>query len=100
MPLLEFDRLWTFTSTGASAWEKAGWAQNVTFVLEAAPGSTATVQLEHRRKGSTLVSLFKSVNLDANTSTSAAYQGSYYEVRARVTDKTSTGTVYVQGIGN
>jgi hypothetical protein len=100
MPIPEFNRLWTFTSTGAGTWENAQTAQNITFVLETAPGSTATVLLQHRRSGSTLVTQFSSVNMGAAESTSFSYSGAYFEIRPRVTDKTSTGTVYVQGIGN
>ena len=51
MAILEFDRLWTFTSTGAGTWQRAGFAQHIPFNLETAPGSTATVllQLAHLR---------------------------------------------------
>ena len=102
MPILEFDRTWTFTSTGAGGWESAKWAQNIQFIVETPPGSTAGVRLEHRRKGSTLVSLLSSATMasSAGNSTAFAYSGVFFEIRPRVTDMTSTGTVYVQGIGN
>lgn len=102
MPILEFDKLWTFTSTGAGSWERATWARDITFYIETPPGSTAGVRLEHRRKGSTLVSLFSSATMgsSAGNSTALSFGGAYYEIRPRVTDITSTGTVYVQAIGN
>ena len=101
MPILEFDRKWAFTSTGSGGWERATWAQQITFVCESAAGSTGTVRLEHRRKGSTSVSLFDTaVVLDASTAVTKAFVGAYYEIRPRVTDMTSTGTITVQGIGN
>jgi hypothetical protein len=101
MRLLEFDRNWTFTSTGAGGWQDAYTADNVTFYVETAPGSTATVVLEHRRQGSSLTVAFATaINLSQAASTSQAYSGAYYQVRARVSDMTSTGTVYVQAVGN
>ena len=100
MRVLEFNKLWTFTSTGAGAWEHAANASHLTFNLETAPGSTATILLQHRRAGSTLVTQFSSVNMGAAESTSVSYSGAYFEIRPRVTDKTSTGTVYVQAVGN
>jgi hypothetical protein len=102
MRILEYDKLWTFTSTGAGAWQDAYTAAQHTFNIETAAGSTATVLLEHRRQGSSLVTIFEStsVNLAASSHVSRSYSGAYYQVRPHVTDMTSTGTVYVQGLGN
>jgi hypothetical protein len=101
MPILEYDRLWTFTSTGAGTWQDAHWAQNVTFHIETAAGSTATVVLEQRRHGGSAAAAFEAaINMGASSAVTRAYSGAYYQVRPRVTDITSTGTVYIQGIGN
>jgi len=99
--MLEYNRLWTFTSTGAGAWEDAFHAREHNFIVETAAGSTATVVIEQRRSnGSVAVQLGTSMNLDASSGTSQQLTGAFYQVRARVTDMTSTGTVYVQGVGN
>jgi hypothetical protein len=99
--LLEYDRLWTFTSTGAGAWEDAYHAREHGFLLETVAGTTATITIEHRRKNSTITALIGAAsNLDASSMVTVAYTGTLYQVRPRVTDMTSTGTVYVQGVGN
>lgn len=99
MGLLEFSRIWTFTSTGAGTWQDAYTANNVTFHIETNAGSTCTVQLEHRRKNGTNTSLFEAAtNMGASSVVTRAFQGVYYQVRPRVTD--STGTVTIHGVGN
>lgn len=101
MRLVEFDKTWTFTSTGAGVWQDAYTAGNLTFYVETAPGSTATILLEHRRQASSLTVAFATaVNMAQAASTAQAYAGAYYQIRPRVTDMTSTGTVYVQAVGN
>ena len=99
--MLEYKRTWTFTSTGASAWEDAYLANQHTFNIETAAGSTATVQIESRRSGSTVSAVVgASVNMGASSMVPLMVSGAYDQVRAHVTDMTSTGTVIVQGFGN
>lgn len=101
MRVLEYDRLWTFTSTGAGAWEDAYHAQEHVFNIETAAGSTATVQMETRRKDSTVTAAIGSAQvMDASSMVQINVTAALWQVRPRVTSMTSTGTVYVQGIGN
>jgi hypothetical protein len=101
MRLLEFDKKWTFSSTGSGAWQDSYTAGDVTFYVETGPGSTATVLLEHRQYNSSLsVPFGAAVNVGAGASTAQAFSGAYYQVRPRVTDLTSTGTVTVTAVGN
>jgi hypothetical protein len=102
MRLLEFAQKWTFTSSGSGAWVDAYTSGNVTFTIETAAGSTATVALQYRGQGSSLAVNFESttVNLDASSVVGRSYTGSYFQVRPYVTAITSTGTVTVYGVGN
>lgn len=99
--MIEYDRLWTFTSTGAGAWEDSYLASNHTFNLETAAGSTASIRIETRRKDSSIGVLLSTavIVMDASSAVTLSIVGALYQVRPYVTAKTSTGTVYVQGFG-
>lgn len=98
---LEYNRTQVFTSTGVTDWIDAYTAQEHTITAETAAGSSCTVLFETRRQGGTLASAQgPAINLNASSATTEQLTGAYYQVRARVTDLTSTGTVSVQLMGN
>ena len=100
--MLEYDRSYTLTSSGATAWEDAYQASNHTFVIETGAGSTATVRPETRGYNSSIGILLSTavITLDASSAVAVSIVGALYQVRCRVTDMTSTGTVRVQMFGN
>src|SRR5690554_1908144 len=99
--LIEYDRTFTFTSTGASEWVSARFADQHNVLAETAAGSTATVVIEQRRKGGTAVAqVSSSLNLGASALAFEQFGGAFHELRVRVSDLTSTGTIRVQMVGN
>jgi hypothetical protein len=97
----EYDYPWTFTSTGIGTWANVTWARQHTFLVETAAGSTCSMQMLTRRKGSTAVSVLgSSATFGASSQIAITVTGNFFEVAPRIKTLTSTGTVYVQGIGN
>lgn len=96
----EYGYTWTFTSTGTGTFIDAGWADDHSFYAETAGGSTASLQFLTRRNGSTVTfNLGSSATLAAVANTVVRLTGALDEVAPRIKTLTSTGTVYVQVLG-
>jgi hypothetical protein len=105
MANLENSHKWTFTgSTGSGkALNIRGYAQAVTFGVEASSGCTATVQVLHRMGSSAgPYSVMNSTALSTGSFVTQQFLGPLEWVKPRLTDLTagSTNVVTVYLIGN
>ena len=106
MSMIEASNRWTFTSTGTGkAFNCKGYAQGITFGIEASTNSTATVQILHRMGSSAGTYSVLSTVQCASTGEFVTDQflGPLEWVKPRVVDKTAggaTNTVDVYLLGN
>ena len=103
MPIREAHHVWTFTSTNSTAaWATVDNAREVSFYINTAAGSTATVILQSAADSTSFAVNLGSTshNLGASSGVLVQFTGPFGLVRPRVSDITSTGTVVVHLFGN
>jgi|TARA_R110002110_G_scaffold344363_6_gene554344 hypothetical protein len=100
MSILEYSGGKIFTSTGASPWQDAWSAEHHAFIAETNAGSSARLVVQSRMKGGTNTKELSTLSLAPETVGEVTFHRAAYQVRARVTNMTSTGTVTVRWFGN
>lgn len=96
----EYAYTWTFTSTGTGTFVNADWADDHTFYVDTAEGSSGSFQFLTRRDGSTVtVNLGSSGTLAASSGLLVRLVGVFDQIAPRVKTLTSTGTIVVKAVG-
>lgn len=101
MAIIEYDRKWTFTTTGAGEWEPARHATEHTWTLETSTGSSCRMVIETRVKGGVYAAqVGSSMVVDVSTASVQQFTGPYYQLRPRLLTLSSAGPVIVHAVGN
>ena len=101
MAMPEASASWTFTSSGVgTAFDCRGYQQYLSFYIEAAAGSSATVQIETARVSTgAWITLGTAISVSSNASI-LQVGGPLFWVRPHATVLPSTATLTVDLIGN
>ena len=100
MPIREAHHKWSFTSTGSGDWVTVDNARELSFYINTAAGSTATVRIQSAADSTSFAVTLGSTTytLDASSGVLVQFTGPFGVVRPRVSDM--TGTVVVHLFGN